>query len=100
MLRTSSRLVFESEKVFDLQLVAHDLGTPSLSSSAVIRVTVTNDLALMPNFDRDVYEIVVSSESSVNTTIFVCSAGAVDFDFSIIGKFRSIFILQLMIQIY
>ena len=85
LLKTSSRLVFDSEKLFDIQLVAYDLGTPSLSATAMVKVTIMNDLALMPTFDGDVYEIVISSESSINTTIFVCSAGDVDFDFSIIG---------------
>jgi len=69
--RVTSNVVFDRETRanYHLTVVCSDLGTPSLSSQSVIRVTITDDNDVTPTFDRKLYQTTIVENNHVGDAI-------------------------------
>lgn len=68
------RLDFETSPEFNLTVVAHDAGIPSLSSSAQVKVTLINVNDQSPVFSSKLYEARIPEHSPSGTVILTVSA--------------------------
>ena len=75
---TNTSLDRESQSIYNLQLVAEDFGTPSLSSSTNITVIITDVNDNAPMFLQDSITVIVPENSTNSTVIFTASASDAD----------------------
>ena len=75
---TNTSLDRESQSVYNLQLVAEDFGTPSLSSSTNITVIITDVNDNAPVFMQDFTSVIIPENSTNGTIIFTASASDID----------------------
>ena len=68
------RLDYESSPEFNLTVVAHDTGIPSLSSTAEVKVTLINVNDQSPVFTSKVYDSRIAEHSPEGTAILTVSA--------------------------
>ena len=68
----------ESQSVYNLQVVAEDFGTPSLSSSTNITVIIADINDNAPVFMQDIMSVRVPENSTNGTIIFTASASDID----------------------
>ncbi|XP_071105938.1 protocadherin Fat 4-like [Haliotis cracherodii] len=64
-------LDFEHKEVYDLTVMAEDLGTPSLNSTTTITVHVNDTYDTKPQFTPDFYSVTVSVATPVGTPLNV-----------------------------
>lgn len=64
-------LDFEHKEVYDLTVMAEDLGTPSLNSNTTITVHVNDTYDTKPQFTPDFYSVTVSVATPVGTPLNV-----------------------------
>ena len=68
------RLDYEASPEFNLTVVAHDAGIPSLSSEAQVKVTLINVNDQSPVFSSKIYEVRIPEHSPAGTTLITVSA--------------------------
>ncbi|XP_067672062.1 protocadherin Fat 4-like [Haliotis asinina] len=77
-------LDFEHKEVYDLTVMAEDLGTPSLSSNTTITVHVNDTYDTKPQFTPDFYTVSVSVATPVGTPLnLTLNAGNGNFYYTI-----------------
>lgn len=68
------RLDYEASPEYNLTVVAHDAGIPSLSSTAEVKVTLININDLSPVFSSKMYEARIPEHSPAGTAVLTVSA--------------------------
>jgi hypothetical protein len=68
------RLDYEASPEFNLTVVAHDAGIPSLSSMAQVKVTLININDLSPVFSSKSYDTRIPEHSAAGTAVLTVSA--------------------------
>ncbi|XP_057377761.1 cadherin-87A-like [Daphnia carinata] len=68
------RLDYEASPEYNLTVVAHDAGIPSLSSTAQVKVTLININDLSPVFSSKSYEARIPEHSPAGTSVLTVSA--------------------------
>jgi hypothetical protein len=68
------RLDYEASPEYNLMVVAHDAGIPSLSSMAQVKVTLININDLSPAFTSKSYELRIPEHSAAGTAVLTVSA--------------------------
>ena len=76
MVVTSALLDRETTPTFNLTITASDLGSPSLSDTAMILVSVTDANDNAPMFDRDLYEVVVREDAMPTSLLSIAASDA------------------------
>jgi len=66
-------LDYETVKEYIITVEAHDGGTPSLSSTAVVKILIIDANDNRPVFARSNYTAVVSEDVTVNTSLLQVS---------------------------
>lgn len=72
---TLGPLDFETKSFYNITIIAYDKGTPSLSSSAKLWVTVSDVPDAVPDFAKAVYTIEVAESALVDQTVYQLDAG-------------------------
>lgn len=84
---TLSKLDFEQQEFYNMTVIAYDQGTPSLSSTAKLWVTVTDRNDVVPDFAKSVYTLEVAENTKVGDVIFTLDAGSGNFHYSLVCKY-------------
>ena len=67
-------LDYETLREYVLTIEARDGGTPSLSSTAAVKINVTDANDNMPNFSQEQYQVTLKENIPVNSMVIeVCS---------------------------
>ncbi|XP_022692572.1 protocadherin Fat 4-like isoform X3 [Varroa jacobsoni] len=82
---TLSKLDFEQQEFYNMTVIAYDQGTPSLSSTAKLWVTVTDRNDVVPDFAKSVYTLEVAENTKVGDVIFTLDAGSGNFHYSLVS---------------
>lgn len=69
-----------------MTVIAYDQGTPSLSSTAKLWVTVADTNDAVPEFSKAVYTIEVAESRQPGDTVFKLDAGKGDFKYGLLSK--------------
>ena len=85
LLRLASSIRYTKENLYNVTVIAFDLGEPSLASSAVISVGVLDD-SNGPHFTHDVYHLNVESTTQINTTLMTLLAGTGAYKYHALGE--------------
>lgn len=73
MVVVAQALDYETVKEYIITVEAHDGGTPSLSSTAVVKILIIDANDNRPVFARSNYTAVVSEDVTVNTSLLQVS---------------------------
>ena len=79
------KIVLDREKIqmYNLGVKASDRGTPSLSSTVVVQVIISDENDNSPKFEKDPYDCEIEENSAINSR--VCSVFADDDDAGVNG---------------
>lgn len=73
-------LDYEKRQSYDFIAVAKDLGSPAMTSSVAFKLSVSNENDNIPVFQQLVYNVTVSSKSSIGTTVVRVEASDADLE--------------------
>ena len=79
-------LDYEEQSVYNLTVMAMDLGTPALNTTMAITVTVTDVYDTAPNFTQKLYNRTLDVNTPESTVILTLMAGKYDIRYEIEGK--------------
>lgn len=70
----------EEYAMYNITVLAIDRGTPSLNSSALLFINITDQNDAQPKFNQSTYVTSVNESADINTTFAVCPANDEDLD--------------------
>ncbi|CAL1272163.1 unnamed protein product [Larinioides sclopetarius] len=82
---TLSTLDYEKQAFYNMTVIAYDQGTPSLSSTAKLWVTVADTNDAVPEFSKAVYTLEVAESRQPGDTVFKLDAGKGDFKYALLN---------------
>lgn len=81
-----STLDFEEKNFYNITVIAYDRGTPSLSSSAKLWVTVADTPDSVPDFAKAVYTVEVAENAKPGDIVYKLDAGVEPFKYSLLSN--------------
>ena len=87
---TLSTLDFEEKNFYNITVIAYDKGTPSLSSTAKLWVTVADTPDSVPDFSKAVYTVEVAENAKPGDIVYKLDAGDGPFKYYLLSMYQSI----------
>lgn len=80
---------YKGNSVYNMTVLAQDLGTPPQTNHVTLIVMVVNDDEHnTPHFGKQFYEGKLKSDSVINTKVLSISAGSANFNYTITGIYH------------
>nr|XP_027203228.1 protocadherin Fat 4-like [Dermatophagoides pteronyssinus] len=83
---TLSTLDFEEKNFYNITVIAYDKGTPSLSSTAKLWVTVADTPDSVPDFSKAVYTVEVAENAKPGDIVYKLDAGDGPFKYYLLNS--------------
>ena len=93
---TLAKLDYEEKNFYNITIIAYDRGTPSLSSTAKLWVTVADTNDAVPDFTKAVYTLEVAENAKPGDTVFTLNAGEGPFKYSLLSEDHICYIVLLL----
>ena len=84
---TLSTLDFEEKNFYNITVIAYDKGTPSLSSTAKLWVTVADTPDSVPDFSKAVYTVEVAENAKPGDIVYKLDAGDGPFKYYLLSMY-------------